>query len=132
MRLKNCSIKELGFIKLASLLSTLSFWLALKEAFAIWLSNLRWLPWLIWNWFLRTNVCIICYAKICYSFYNQVMQNPIPKLRWTSIISKKPSFLSEKLKTLTSSNYHSVEYLFCTRFLLLVSTKKCEIFFNFV
>ena len=31
---------------------------------------------------------------------NQVMQNPIPKLRQTSIISKKPGFLSEILKTL--------------------------------
>ena len=39
---------------------------------------------------------------------DQVMQNLIPKLRQTSIISKKPGFLSEKLKTLTSSNYHRV------------------------
>ena len=39
---------------------------------------------------------------------NQVMQNPIPKLRRTSIISKEPGFLSEKLKTLTSSHYHRV------------------------
>ena len=31
------------------------------------------------------------------------MQNLIPKLRQTSINSKKPGFLSEKLKTLTSS-----------------------------
>ena len=30
----------------------------------------------------------------------------IPKLRQTSIISEKPGFLSEKLKTLTSSNHH--------------------------
>ena len=29
------------------------------------------------------------------------MQNPIPKLRQTSLISKKPGFLSENLKTLT-------------------------------
>ena len=28
------------------------------------------------------------------------MQDPIPKLRQTSIISKKQGFLSEKLKTL--------------------------------
>ena len=41
-----------------------------------------------------------------FSSTNQVMQNLIPKLRETSIISKKPVFLSEKLKTLTSSNYH--------------------------
>ena len=34
------------------------------------------------------------------------MQNLIPKLRQTSIISKKPGFLPEKLKILTSSNYH--------------------------
>ena len=37
---------------------------------------------------------------------DQVMQNPIPKLGQTSIIFKKPDFLSEKLKTLTSSNCH--------------------------
>ena len=30
------------------------------------------------------------------------MQNLIPKLKQTSIISRKPGFLSEKLKTLTS------------------------------
>ena len=39
---------------------------------------------------------------------NQVTHNPILKLRHRSIISKKPGFLSEKLKTLTSSNYHRV------------------------
>ena len=38
------------------------------------------------------------------------MQNPIPKLRQTFVISKKPGFFSEKLKTLTSSNYHKVQY----------------------
>ena len=38
------------------------------------------------------------------------MQNSIPKLRQRSIISMNPSFLSEKLKTLTSSNYHRVKY----------------------
>ena len=38
------------------------------------------------------------------------MQNPIPKLRQKSTISKKPVFLSEKLKTLTSSYYHRVSY----------------------
>ena len=54
------------------------------------------------------------------------MQNPIPKLRKTSIISKKPGFLSEKFKTLTSSNYHGVKYFllkFSTR--LPMSTKRC-------
>ena len=34
---------------------------------------------------------------------NQVMQNPIPKLRQSSIIFSKSGFSSEKLKTLTSS-----------------------------
>ena len=35
------------------------------------------------------------------------MQNLIPKLSQTSFISKKPGFLSEKLKTLMSSNYRA-------------------------
>ena len=60
------------------------------------------------------------------------MQIPIPRLRQTSIISKKPVFLSEKLKDLMSSNYHRVQYFllkFCTRFLLTnVYKKACEIF----
>ena len=38
------------------------------------------------------------------------MQNPIPKFRQGSIISEKPGYLSEKLKTLTSSNYDKVYY----------------------
>ena len=36
------------------------------------------------------------------------MHNPIPKLGQTSIISKKPGFLSEKIENLTSSNYDRV------------------------
>ena len=80
-------------------------------------SLLRCLAWLIQNWFLQTN---------------KVMQNPIPKLRQTSIISKKPRFLSEKLKTLTSSNYHRVWYFllkFCARFLLSNAYKSvCGVF----
>ena len=48
-----------------------------------------------------------------YFFHNLViffviMQNPIAKLRQISIISEKPGFLSEKLKTLTSFNCHRV------------------------
>ena len=35
-----------------------------------------------------------------------MMQNPIFKIRQSFIISKKSGHLSEKLKTLTSSNYH--------------------------
>ena len=36
------------------------------------------------------------------------MQNSIPKFRESSIISEKPGYLSEKLKTLTSSKYRSL------------------------
>ena len=39
---------------------------------------------------------------------NQVIQNLIPRFRQSPIIFEKPGFLSEKLKTLTSSNYHKV------------------------
>ena len=49
------------------------------------------------------------------------MQNAIPKLRATSMISEKPGYVSEKLKTLASSNYHRVQYFllkFYTRFLI--------------
>ena len=49
------------------------------------------------------------------------MQNLIQKFRQSSIVFEKPGFLSEKLKTLTSSNYHRVQYFFLklrTRFLL--------------
>ena len=49
------------------------------------------------------------------------MRNPIKKFRQSSIVFEKPSFLSEKLKTLTSSNYYRVQYLLLklrTRFLL--------------
>ena len=34
------------------------------------------------------------------------MQNPIQKVRQSSIVFEKPGILSEKLKTLTSSNYN--------------------------
>ena len=61
------------------------------------------------------------------------MQNPIPKLRQPSVISKKPGFLSEKLKILTSSNYDGVWYFFlkfCTRLPLSnVYKSVSEIFF---
>ena len=36
------------------------------------------------------------------------MQNPTLKIRQSSVISEKPGYLSEKLKALTSSNYHRV------------------------
>ena len=61
------------------------------------------------------------------------MQNSLPKLRQTSPISKKPGFLSERLKILTSSNYHRVWFFLlklCTRFLLSnVYKMVCRIFF---
>ena len=48
-------------------------------------------------------------------------------------ISDKPGYLSEKLKTLTSSNLHKVLYFllkFCTSFLLNnVYKRMCGIFF---
>ena len=49
---------------------------------------------------------------------NQVMQMPIPKLRQTSVISEKSGYLSEKLKTSRSSNYHKVKY-FLLKFYML-------------
>ena len=39
---------------------------------------------------------------------NQVMENPIPKFRQSSIISKKPGYVPEKIKILASYNYHRV------------------------
>ena len=38
------------------------------------------------------------------------MQNPIQKFRQSSIVFEKRDFLSEKLKTLRSSNYPAVQY----------------------
>ena len=39
---------------------------------------------------------------------NQVIQSSIPKFRQNPIVSEKPGYLTEKLKTLTSFNYHKV------------------------
>ena len=62
------------------------------------------------------------------------MQNTIQKFRQSSIVFEKPGFLSEKLKTLTSSNYHRVQYIF-RNFVhvsyLSMSTKGCSRFFFF-
>ena len=60
------------------------------------------------------------------------MQNPLSKLKLTSIIFKKPGFLSEKSRTFTSSNYHRVQYFlvkFPHVFYLVMSTKGCAGFF---
>ena len=49
------------------------------------------------------------------------MQNTIQKFRQSSIAFEKPGILSENLRTLTSSNYPTVQYCFLklrTRFLL--------------
>ena len=49
------------------------------------------------------------------------MLNSMQKFRQSSIVSEKAGILSEKLKTLTSFNYHRVKYFllnFCTHFLL--------------
>ena len=54
------------------------------------------------------NLKLVYGLIFLYGSTNHVMQNLISKLRQTCLISKKPGFLSEKLKTLTSSNYHSL------------------------
>ena len=49
------------------------------------------------------------------------MQNTIEKFRQSSIVFEKPGIFSENLKTLTSSNYPTVQYFLLklrTRFLL--------------
>ena len=60
------------------------------------------------------------------------MQNTIQKFRQSSIAFEKPGILSENLKTLTSSNYPTVQYFLLklrTRFLLTnVYKKVCGIF----
>ena len=60
------------------------------------------------------------------------MQNAIKKFRQSSIVFEKPGILSENLKTLTSSNYPTVQYFLLklrTRFLLTnVYKRVCGIF----
>ena len=54
------------------------------------------------------------------------------KFRQSSIVFEKPGILPEKLKTLTSSNYATVQYFLLklrTRFLLTIVYKRmCGIF----
>ena len=62
------------------------------------------------------------------------MQNTIQKFRQSSIVFEKPGILSENLKTLTSSNYPTVQYFLLklrTRFLLTNVYKMCVGFFLF-
>ena len=60
------------------------------------------------------------------------MQNAIQKFRQSSIVFEKPGILSENLKTLTSSNYPTVQYSLLklrTGFLLTIAEKRmCGIF----
>ena len=60
------------------------------------------------------------------------MQNGIQKFRQNFINFEKPGILSENLKTLTSSNYPTVQYFLmklCTRFLVTnVHKSVCGIF----
>ena len=51
------------------------------------------------------------------------MQNAIQKFRQSSTVFEKPGILSENLKTLTSSNYPTVQNILLklrTRFLLTI------------
>ena len=63
------------------------------------------------------------------------MQNTIQKFRQSSIVFKKPGILSENLKTLTNSDYLTVQYFLLklrTRFLLInVYKRVCGIFLKF-
>ena len=63
------------------------------------------------------------------------MQNTIQKFRQSFIVFDKPGILSGNLKTLTSSNYHTVQYFLlklCTAFLLTnVYKRVCGVFFLF-
>ena len=55
------------------------------------------------------------------------MQNVKQKFRQSSIVFEKPGILPENLKTLTSSNYPTVQYFLlqlCTRFLLTIVLKR--------
>ena len=61
------------------------------------------------------------------------MQNIIQKFSQSSIVFEKPGSLSENLKTLTSSNYLTVQCFLLklrTRFLITIAYKRlCGIFF---
>ena len=64
------------------------------------------------------------------------MQNTIQKFRQSSIVFEKPGILSENLKTLTSSNYPTVQYLvqyvFYTFSTYQCLQKSVWEFFNFI
>ena len=77
--------------------------------------ELRWLSWLSYR-------LIFLY----FDNTNQVMQNPISKLRKSSIISEKSGYLSEKLKTWTSSSYHRVLNFLLKFFPRLILNNICK------
>ena len=67
----------------------------------------------------KKTLKVACVVKIKLLFYGLVllqfdntdylMQNTIQKFRRSSIVFKKPGIFSENLKTLTSSNYPTVQ-----------------------
>ena len=62
------------------------------------------------------------------------MQNLIQKFRQSSVVFQKLDILSEKWKTLTSPNYHRLQYIllkFCTRSLLTNVYKRVREIFLF-
>ena len=62
------------------------------------------------------------------------MQNSIPNLKQSFIISDKQGYLSEKLITLSSSNQHKVQYIllnFAHVFYLTMSRKEYSRFLLF-
>ena len=63
------------------------------------------------------------------------MQNTMQKFRQSSIVFEKPGISSENLKTLTSSNYPTVQYFLLKLLTLLLLTnvykRVCGIFFLF-
>ena len=77
----------------------------------------------------RFNVACVVKIKLFFMdwFYynliitNYVMQNTMQKFRQSFIVFEKPGISSENLKTMTSSNYPTVQYFFV-----------CGIFFNFI
>ena len=48
------------------------------------------------------------FYRLIFLYLLSIMQNPIQKFRQSSTVSEKPGILPEKLKALTSSNYHQV------------------------
>ena len=80
---------------------------------------------------------IVFYGLILLQFdnSNQIMQDQIQKLRQSSIVFEKPVILSGKVKTLTSSNYHTVKYFAGTSYTYPTNqcVQKCvQDFFYFV